>query len=87
MADFDISLGANSSDARVVVNGHDVTESVRTITIQQSAGELPRVTIEIIGTSGSVHLAAALELDRLALERRIVEMTALGVETEAKAAL
>lgn len=32
---------------RIVVNGHDITESVRSYRLRQSVGELPTMTVEL----------------------------------------
>lgn len=89
MADpvFDITICRQSSDSRVLVNGEDVTRSIRRIRIEQEAGECPSVHLELVGTAAAVRVSAALDREAVTLQVPTVDVTPLGVDSEMKTVL
>jgi hypothetical protein len=64
---FDIRIAALSTDSRILFEGIDISSGVHAINICQVAGQLPIVTLELVGTS-SIRLddEVRLRLERVA---------------------
>lgn len=89
MADpvFDITICKHSSDSRVLVNGEDVSSSIRRIRVDQAVGECPSVLIELVGTAARVRVTAAIDKESLFLNGGAPLETAVAeapIETRAE---
>lgn len=69
---INITLGTSSADAKIVIDGVDVTRYIKGVSISQEAGKIPDVHLQLIGR-------AALQMDgeaQLVIEKYVpkVEM-------------
>ena len=58
---FAIQLATNSRDSIVTCNGVDISASIRSIKVEQVAGELPIVTLVLVGGGLGASIRAQCE--------------------------
>lgn len=46
---FEISIGDSSAISCVKVNGQDISRSIKAVSVECRAGEMPKVTLEVVG--------------------------------------
>ena len=61
-AKVEIELRGNCADSRVVINGTDISNAVKSITVTQRAGEPPQVSIGLIGLLSLTKVQAATDV-------------------------
>jgi len=57
---FQIHIGKNSNESRVVCNGHDISAAVRKITVTLEAGALPVLELTAAYGSAEAEIKAAI---------------------------
>ena len=58
---FNILLSSNSAKSQVTCNGEDISGSIRSIKVEQVSGELPIVTLVLLGGSRGASVRAQCE--------------------------
>lgn len=55
----EIALSESCANAKIVVNGADITHAVKRIVIEQSAGSLPKVELHLCAVPALIKVQAA----------------------------